>query len=67
MAKKYTFNGDITNRFLKFTGGNGNPVIPAIPRTEAEIQLYGRLKGAGVDMNRISIEDIRKALKLREE
>lgn len=58
---------DITSRFLKFVNGDGNPITPAMPRTQAELELYGYLKGAGIDMDKISLKDIRTALKLREQ
>ena len=58
---------NITQNFLKFTGGNGHPMTPAIPRTQAQLELYGMLKSAGVDMSKIDISDINKALKLRED
>ena len=58
---------NITDNFLKFTGGNGKPLQPAVPRTQAQIELYARLKDAGVDMSKISIKDINKALQLREQ
>lgn len=65
--KKNINRNDVTSNFLKFTGGNGKPQSPAIPRTQAQIEMYGMLKKAGVDMNKIGIEDINKALQLREE
>lgn len=64
---KESRNGNVTQNFLKFVGGNGNPTTPAIPRTTAQIEMYDRLKSAGVNMDKIGIEDIDKALQLREE
>lgn len=60
-------NEDVTSNFLKFVGGSGNPTVPAVPRTQVQTEMYAMLKSSGVDMSKISLEDINKALSLRKQ
>lgn len=53
---------DVTENFLKFVGGDGKPTQAAAPRFKNQIELYAKLKAAGVDMTKISDADINKAL-----
>ena len=59
--------GNITQNFLKFVGGSGKPSAPAIPKTQAQKEMYKMLEQSGIDMSKIGIEDINKALELREQ
>lgn len=60
-------NGNITENFLKFVGGSGKPTSQAVPKTQAQKEMYQMLEQSGVDMSKIGIEDINKALELREQ
>lgn len=59
-------NKNITQRFLKFVGSDGKPKSKAIPKTQLQQDMYNMLEKNGVDMSKIDIKDIDKALELRE-